>query len=416
MRIALHDYSGHPFQVQLARELARRRHRVLHLHCASYRTGKGALRRRSDDPEAFDVQGISLDEPLAKYSPRKRPFQELEYARRLTRRVKEFCPDVVISSNNPLLSQWAFLTACRRRSIPFVFWQQDIYSVAMKKAVEKALPLFGGFIGSGFLALERRLLLASNAIVPISEDFVPTLDSWGIPRGKIHVIENWAPLDELPVRPRLNAWSHAHGLASKRVVLYSGTLGLKHDPSLLLELARRFRYDDGVRVVVVSEGPGAEWLASMSRAEALLNLSVLPFQPYLDLPDVLASADVLAVILDAEAGLFSVPSKVLSYHCAQRPLLAAIPERNLAARIVAKAHSGFVVPPDDGEALFAAADRLLNDSDLAAELGGSARSYAERTFDITLIGDRFEHVLEQAIWKRQPSATMARSERWTEMT
>ena len=41
LRVVVHDYVGHPFQVQLSRELARRGMDVLHLHCGSFRTGKG---------------------------------------------------------------------------------------------------------------------------------------------------------------------------------------------------------------------------------------------------------------------------------------------------------------------------------------------------------------------------------------
>src|SRR4051794_2756283 len=53
MRILLHDYSGHPFQVQLTRALAARGHEALHLHCPSFTTGKGALEVRDDDPATF---------------------------------------------------------------------------------------------------------------------------------------------------------------------------------------------------------------------------------------------------------------------------------------------------------------------------------------------------------------------------
>ena len=35
MKIIVHDYAGHPFQVQLSRRLASRGHEVLHLYCAS---------------------------------------------------------------------------------------------------------------------------------------------------------------------------------------------------------------------------------------------------------------------------------------------------------------------------------------------------------------------------------------------
>jgi hypothetical protein len=36
MRVNLHDFTGHPFQVQLARALAARGHDVLHLYAGQY--------------------------------------------------------------------------------------------------------------------------------------------------------------------------------------------------------------------------------------------------------------------------------------------------------------------------------------------------------------------------------------------
>ena len=50
MRILVHDYAGHPFQVQLSRELARRGHDVLHLYCSSTHTPRGDLARASGRP------------------------------------------------------------------------------------------------------------------------------------------------------------------------------------------------------------------------------------------------------------------------------------------------------------------------------------------------------------------------------
>src|SRR5206468_1680454 len=152
----------------------------------------------------------------------------------------------------------------------FVFWQQDIYSVAMKAFAEQRLPVFGRAVGAAFVELERRMLRASDAVVVISEDFLPVLDRWRIAREHGDVIENWAPLDELPQRPRDNDWAHRHGLVGIPVALYSGTIGLKHDPQLLVELATRL-HDGNARVVVVSGSPGAERLRGDAKAVANLD-------------------------------------------------------------------------------------------------------------------------------------------------
>jgi putative colanic acid biosynthesis glycosyltransferase WcaI len=391
LRIALHDFSGFPFPAQLSRELARRGHQVVHLYCPSYVSGKGALERRTDDPETFEIEGISMGRQFQKYSAGRRLFQERLYARRLARRIRELSPDVLLSGDTPLFAQALLLE--RTRGTPFVFWQQDLYSVAMKRFAEERIPVVGGLVGRRFVDLERRLLQRSDAVVTIAQDFRAELLRWGLPPEKVHVIQNWAPLEELPVRPRDNAWAHEHDLVDKRVLLYSGTLGLKHDPGLLLRLAMAFRDEPEVRIVVASEGMGMDWLRTQARAHAVTNLVLLEFQPYEALPNVLAAGEALLVILEREAGRFAVPSKVLSYLCAARPLLAALPPENLAATVVAASGAGVLVAPDDADGLIDGARMLLADAELRRRLGAAAREYAESAFDIGSIGDRFERVL-----------------------
>src|SRR5438874_3073018 len=115
-------------------------------------------------------------------------------------------------------------------------------------------------VGGALRQVEARLLRASDAVVVISEDFRPTLDAWRVRPDRVSVIENWAPVEELPVRSSDSTWSREHGLCDNRVALYAGTLGLKHDPGLLLELAVAARANDDIRIVVISEGPAREWL------------------------------------------------------------------------------------------------------------------------------------------------------------
>jgi glycosyltransferase involved in cell wall biosynthesis len=152
-----------------------------------------------------------------------------------------------------------------------------------------------------------------------------------------------------------------------------------------------------VREVVVSEGIGADHIARVKAAERLDNLIVLPFQRYADLPDVIASADVLVVVLEAGAGIYSVPSKLLTYLCAGRAVLGAMPRDNLASRIVERAGAGLVAAPDDLAGFLSAAQILLDDSTRRDSAAAAARAYAERTFDIDAIVTRFEAVFAESI-------------------
>jgi colanic acid biosynthesis glycosyl transferase WcaI len=109
---------------------------------------------------------------------------------------------------------------------------------------------------------------------------------------------------------------------------------------------------------------------------------------------------VLVALLEPTAGTFSVPSKVLSYLCAGRPILAAIPPENLAARTIERARAGLVVSPTDAEAFLVAAKRLRVEDGLRQESGTAARAYAEVTFDTNRITDRFETVIDRAVARR----------------
>jgi glycosyltransferase involved in cell wall biosynthesis len=216
----------------------------------------------------------------------------------------------------------------------------------------------------------------------------------------MHVVPNWGAIDEMPLRPKDNEWSRGQGLAEVPVVMYAGTLGLKHDPSLLATLAQNV--PEGTRVVVVSQGAGREWLdGQVGNAPAL---KLLDYQPYEQLPDMLATADVLVVVLESDASRYSVPSKALNYFCAGRPVLGLLPTNNAVAQMIESAQAGLVVDPTDADKMSPALNGILADSETRTKMGEAARAYAESTFDVRLIGDTFESVVTGAY---DPSSNIA---------
>jgi colanic acid biosynthesis glycosyl transferase WcaI len=375
---------------------------VRHVYCSSFLSPRGSVESLAGDPDNFAIKDIGLDEPFERFSFRKYSYarrlrQEFTYGGEVAAEVKAFRPDVVISANGPLFSQLKIQSGCRSLGIPFVLWLQDFYSVPMKAEVRRRLGRPGAAIGVLIEQAERLLARRCHRIITISEDFEPKLMDWGVNRGTVKAIHNWAPINDLPVRPKANAWSMANGLDDRPVFLYTGTLGLKHNPALLRAVAGRLHGENSKgRVVVASEGSGMQWLEQRQKAEPLDQLILLPFQPFDQYADVLGAADVLLAILEPGAGAYAVPSKVLSYLCAQRPILAAIPEANLAGRIVADNLAGLVVLPDDEDAFVSAAMKLASDPRLRSELGRNGRRYAEEHFPIGVIADKFELVLAAA--------------------
>jgi colanic acid biosynthesis glycosyl transferase WcaI len=392
-RIAIQDYAGHPFQVQLSRKLAERGHNVLHLYAGYNQTPHGLLHKTETDPRNFEIQGLNIRSPLDKYSFVKRRYQEREYGHLVLDATDKFKPDTVISANMPLDPQAMLEKYCQKNKVRFVFWLQDVISLATKGILTQKLWVIGWAIGIYYLWLERRILSNSDQIIVITKGQKSLLQKMGIAQTKMTVIPNWAPLDELPIMPKDNPWSLEHGLADKFTFLYSGTLGLKHNPNLLLQIAQHFKDNPQVRVLVCSEGPGAEWLSQRKKEFALTNLIVMGYQPFEKYPQVLAAGDVLIAILETEAEEYSVPSKVLSYLTAQRPLLLAVPPSNLAAQITLNHQAGYVIHPSDITGMVAKCEELLSNQSLRKTFARNARLYAEGKFNIEHITDRFEAVI-----------------------
>jgi glycosyltransferase involved in cell wall biosynthesis len=88
-----------------------------------------------------------------------------------------------------------------------------------------------------------------------------------------------------------------------------------------------------------------------------------------------------------------VPSKVLTYFCSQRPLLASIELENHAARLIVNQEAGFAARPGDTAAFLSNAQQLFEQPKLRMSMGQRARQYAESNFDIHPITDQFEKIL-----------------------
>ena len=401
LSILLHDYAGHPFQVELSRELARRGHTVTHAYFADDIGPKGDLKRRDEDPETLSFLPISLGGGYSKTSFVKRRFQDVEYGRKAGDALLKLRPDIVISGNTPTESQTGIQRAARRSGAKFIFWCQDFYSIAASRILSKKLPVVGDAVGFYYTALERTQMRESDAIILITDDFAQQTTAWGVQPSRLHVIPNWGAIDQIPTLSKDNAWSRANDLADKFVFLYSGTIGLKHNPALLVALAERYASDPNVSVVVAASGSGVDYLEREKTARNLSNLVLPGLQPFDRFPEMLASADVLAAVIERDAGTFSVPSKVLSYLCAGRAILLAAPPENLAAKTVTQSDAGVVVEPEDEAGWLEKAAGYVANPELRQRQGAAGRRYAEMNFDLQKVADRFEAVIASAC-ARQP--------------
>ncbi len=391
-RLLANDFGRYSFILELSRNLALSFEKVDHSYCADLvTTPEGNL----DDGvgSSFALNPIHLTSSLDKYNFFKRRKQEREYGVKAAALLADRQPDILLSANTPLDAQAMLWKTARARGVARVFWLQDLIGLAAYRILRKKMPVLGHIVGLYYLALEKRLLRQSDRVIAISTSFEPQLKRMGVDSRRVCVEPNWSPLNEIVPCPKGNQWAKQRGYDDKFVFMYSGTLSLKHNPSLLLELARAFQEE--AIVVVRSVGIGAEWLRGQVAEQGVANLIVEDYGSYGELSQVFGSADVLIALLEPDAAEYSVPSKVLAYMCAARPLLLSIPRSNDAAKLVAGEAIGRVCEPNDPEGFCKQARDLFRNSAERSQAGERARKTAETRFGIDDIANRFADVLQR---------------------
>ncbi|HSA94595.1 MAG TPA: glycosyltransferase family 4 protein [Acidobacteriota bacterium] len=244
-------------------------------------------------------------------------------------------------------------------------------------------------------ALERWVYGIADRIAVISDGFARNLRAKGVPEAKLAVLPNWVDTDFLKPGQKDNPVARRHGLAGKFVVMYSGTISISSDRTLgrALEAARSLAAEREILFAVVGEGLKKEALRERAEALGLENVVFLPFQPYEDLPDLLASSDVLLVPLDRAKSDLSVPSKLYTFMAAGRPILGLAAPGSEVARILQENACGVAAAPDDPDEIAAAVRALAAAPERRRALGANARAYVVERFAKDMILRSYDHLL-----------------------
>lgn len=394
MRIAIHDYAGFSFPLELSIELSNRKHNVLHLFTTSSGGPSASFEKRSNrrlQIVNIDGEGVNKDNFI------KRWLQERHYGDLAIKALSKWQPDSIISANTPLEAQKKIIDWAGSHAIPSVFWLHDLLSVAAGSIISDINPTLGRFAYNYLNKIEIGALSKANHIIAITDDFIPFLDQWGINPAKVTIIPNWGPIELIPVLPRNNPFSDKYSLDEKFTVLYSGTLGKKQDIKLIADTAAALAKDNESVFVVATDERGHHLLNQEIHQIDLSNLLRLPLQPSHLYPYLLASSDVSLITLKASAGNYCVPSKLWSAYCSQRASIVAVDIRNLCARITEEIRAGIVIPPGSVDKCIMAIKKLKNNESLRTDMGKNARKYAEKHFPISLIADGFETILRQTV-------------------
>ncbi len=300
--------------------------------------------------------------------------------------------DTVFAVLQPLSIGPALSAICRIKKAKLVFNVQDLHP---------DVPIELGFIRNpgviGFLRMiERFSYRHCDAVTTICQGFRNHIRSRRGAGESVYVVPNWIDTEAVRPQSRMTPFREELGADEKDILcLFAGTVGHISGADVVLDAAERLRGSKHIRFVFVGEGPMVPQLKERAASRGYCNVVFRGFQPRERLGEVQSSSDISLVTLKKGKGAHSVPSKVLGYMAAGRPVVASVDENSETAHQIRSADCGLVVSAQDPVALADAIGCLAVNKAARLRLGANGRSFVERELAMDHVLEKYAQVIEE---------------------
>jgi glycosyltransferase involved in cell wall biosynthesis len=304
--------------------------------------------------------------------------------------------DVIYVWHPPLtVGVAAWIVACLRR-VPFVYDVQDIWPES---------AILSGVLKKGLLTkllerIEKFVYRRASQILVVTEGARENLITKGTPPDKVSVMPHWInenmfevveDASVLQLRQRMN-------FDQRFIVMFAGNLGLIQSLDTVIYAADILRQNKNILIVFVGDGVDRVRLQNLTNS---LNLQqqvlFIDRQPMEKMPAFMAASDILLVHLKrSELSRYIIPTKIISYLVAGKPILMAA--EGAAADLINQAEAGIITEPENPQALAEAICKLAGCSDEERlKMGQHGRQYFHSHFSKEIVIPLYESILEKTI-------------------
>lgn len=302
-------------------------------------------------------------------------------------RRRSFRPDVLVTVEPTLFCVPGALLAARLLDAKSLLHIQDFELDAMTGL---GMGKSGGLAASAERWLMRRFAAISTISYSMVERAREKLQSDAVP---VMFFPNWVDIDFVKPGPTGDAYRDRWGIApTTKVVLYSGNIGRKQGLEVVLDAARALQAEGDIVFLFVGAGSAVDSLRATAEAMDLDNVRFFPLQPYENLPELMALADVHLVVQRRGAADAVLPSKLTTILAAGgQALITAEPHTELGKLCERHPGLGVCIEPENSQAITVSLRKMLAGVDVNDRRPNAvARAYAEQNLDKQTVLERFE--------------------------
>ena len=275
------------------------------------------------------------------------------------------------------------------KGIPIAFWVQDLWPQSLSATGAVRSPTVLGAVDR----LVRWIYRGCDRVLVQSRAFIEPIAAQGVSEDRIVYLPNSAEnfyKRRLPSPQDAAATEFRPGFR----VLFAGNLGAAQDFPTLVAAAALLREHQNIQWIVLGEGRMRAWVETEIHKLGLgSSFQLLGSRPAAQMPQYFAHADVMLATLRRDPIFaYTIPSKIQSYMACGKAMVVAL--EGEGAKVVSEAGAGWVVPPENPQALAQAvlAASQAGKSQLET-MGDLGEKYFSEQFERSVVLARLERVL-----------------------
>ena len=286
-------------------------------------------------------------------------------------------PAAVYSNSWPIFASGLLSLICRLRNIPYFVVIQDMYPESLLAQNRK----INGYIIKILSTIDRFISVNASGVFTISKYFQNKyVYSRGVLKSKVHYVPNWASA------PKNNESSESirnlkNIPGDSFIVVVGGNIGVAAGVEGAIETFNKFINDKNIILLIAGDGNRFNTCESLAHNNSTNSIRFYRPWPKEETSLVLSSADIFLVPTISGQSRASVPSKIISYMFAGKPIIVQAYDDTEVAEIIKNANCGWVVEPGDNEKLGKLISDIpyINKSELS-EMGSNGKNYAMEKF------------------------------------
>ena len=302
--------------------------------------------------------------------------------------------DVCLVTTAPLTLPMAARTLKRKLGIPYAYL---LYDVDPERSMVLGLTTKGAKAERLLRAWQTKFLKDSARIVAIGRCMKELVaKAYGESLDKIDVIPVGAKKQEQFEYGAETKFRNANGLQGF-VALYSGNFGMYHDFDTLLASAQRLQeLGSNVTFALVGNGHKKGYIEGEIAKRGLKNVRMFGFVAEEDLADMLGSANVHLVTLEAGMEGLCVPSKFYTCLASGRPVIALMNQGTEVDLAINEANCGTRIAVGDAHGLTECLLEMERQPQLSADMGHKAKQAFDAKYEISKVVELWFETLSRA--------------------